>query len=634
MNELPDDEYRCMVQTLNKEQKEFFYHVLHLIKTSGEAFYCFLSGGAGVGKSHVTKALYQAALKYYNTRPGVNFAETKILMLAPTGKAAYNIKGNTIHSALAVPACQSLKNYKKLDSSRLNTLRCQIGGLKLIFVDEISMVGNTMFNVQFNNRLKDIKGSSLPFGGVSIVAIGDLFQLQPVMDGYIFKDMDNDEYGVLAPNVWQELFKMFELKEIMRQRGESKDFAELLNRLREGNHTKEGIIKLKERILNHTSAQYPKDAPHLFIQNAKVNDFNYKAHNALQGPKYSIKAHDTVIGTDSEELRDKILKQIPKDPRKTKQLHSVLHLAIGERTEISLNTRNDDGMTNGAGSVIKFMQIHKTDKPSGIIWVQFDHADVGQKTRHDNRQLYVNDIEPTWTPIKPSSTQFAVGRTRSVHVMRKQFPLRPAAAKTIHRSQGDTESRIVVNFETKRAIPHIHYVGLSRVTTIDGLYITDLCESKIAVNTDVQTEMHRLRTEGKLSLSVSPIYEAPQASIKICFLNARSLHKHIDDIRHDLNYSSTDVNIFSETRFFQHENDDSYLLDDKNYTLFRNDGTPRQNVRPYGGTAVYSRLDYYPGYPFCKYTWCRNNYFEVYDHTSYYNSGSIQLTNSINNRIM
>ena len=74
---------------------------------------------------------------------------------------------------------------------------------------------------------------------------------------------------------------------------------------------------------------------------------------------------------------------------------------------------------------------------------------------------------------------------------------------------------------------------------------------------------------------------------------------YVDDIRHDLNYSSTDVNIFSETRFFQHENDDLYLLDDKNYILFRNDGTPRQNVRPFGGTAVYSRLDYYPGYPFC-----------------------------------
>lgn len=106
LNELPDDEYRCMVQTLNKEQKEFFYHVLYLIKTSDEPFYCFLSGGAGVGKSHVTKALYQAALKYYNSRAGGNFAQIRVLVLASTGKAAYIIKGNTIHSALAIPACQ------------------------------------------------------------------------------------------------------------------------------------------------------------------------------------------------------------------------------------------------------------------------------------------------------------------------------------------------------------------------------------------------------------------------------------------------------------------------------------------------------------------------------------------------
>ena len=173
MNELPEDEYRHLVQTLNKEQKEFFYQVLHLIKTADEAFYCFLSGGAGVGKSHVTKALYQAALKYYNSRPGVNFAETKVLMLAPTRKSAYNIKGNTIHSALAIPACQSLRIYKSLDSSRLNTLRFQIGRVKLIFFDEISMVANTMFNIQINNTLKDIAGSSLPLGGISIIAIRD-----------------------------------------------------------------------------------------------------------------------------------------------------------------------------------------------------------------------------------------------------------------------------------------------------------------------------------------------------------------------------------------------------------------------------------------------------------------------------
>ena len=63
-----------------------------------------------------------------------------------------------------------------------------------------------MFNVQINHRLKDVKGSSIPFGCVIVIMIGDLFQLQPVVVGYIFKDMDNDEYGILAPNAWQEPF--------------------------------------------------------------------------------------------------------------------------------------------------------------------------------------------------------------------------------------------------------------------------------------------------------------------------------------------------------------------------------------------------------------------------------------------
>ena len=595
LHEEQDDVYRAMVQKLNREQKEFFYHVLYLIKTSDNPFYCFLSGGAGVGKSHLTKCLYQAALKYYNTRAGDDFHQVKILMLAPTGKAAYNIKGNTIHSALSIPACQSLKNYKHLDSSRLNTLRCQLGGLKLIFLDEISMVGSTMFNVQINNRLKDIKGSKEDFGGVSMVVIGDLFQLEPVMDRYIFKNLDNSEYAVLAPNKWQDNFNMFELEEIMRQR-ESKVFAEILNRLREGKHTKDDILKLKERLIKENSIQDPMDAPHLFIQNKKVNEFNQRVHNAATGEKFSIKAIDSVIGANSAQLRDKILSQIPDDPRKTKQIASNLQLSVGERTEIALNVRTDDGMTNGAGNVVKKIQLNQIDKPSGIIWVQFDHSDVGEKTRHENRRLYVQGIESTWTPIKPITTQFAVGRNQTAQVVRKQFPLRPAAAKTIHRSQGDTEQKIVVNFNTRRSIPHIHYVGLSRVTAIEGLFITDLCEDKIAVNPHVAAEMEHLRNERVLKLSVTPIYKTDQVSFKLCYLNARSLHKHIDDIRHDFNFANTDINIFSETRCMHSDNASMYDID--GYTLFRNDGHSL-TTRPFAGMAVFSRVEFLPGYPCC-----------------------------------
>ena len=94
-----------------------------------------------------------------------------------------------------------------------------------------------MFNIQINNRLKDIKGSNQDFGGVSIVEIGDLFQLQHVMDGYNFKDTDDFKQGVLSLNLQQEYFKLFELHEIMRQK-ESKVLAEISNRFKEGKHRK------------------------------------------------------------------------------------------------------------------------------------------------------------------------------------------------------------------------------------------------------------------------------------------------------------------------------------------------------------------------------------------------------------
>ncbi len=147
---MQDDEYRGLVQMLNKKQREFFYHALHIIKTS-KPFYAFSSGGGGVGKSYLIKSIYQAALKYHNARSGEDFRRAHVLLLVPTGKTAYLIKGNTIHCALAIPASQSLKNNKPLDSGRLNTLRCELGAPKLILLDEISMVGNIRREQKFHS---------------------------------------------------------------------------------------------------------------------------------------------------------------------------------------------------------------------------------------------------------------------------------------------------------------------------------------------------------------------------------------------------------------------------------------------------------------------------------------------------
>ena len=82
------------------------------------------------------------------------------------------------------------------------------------------------------------------------------------------------------------------------------------------------------------------------------------------------------------------MKQIPNDPRKTRQIISNLKLAEVERTELAVNVRIQDGMTNGAGNIVKKISLHQSEKPSRITCVQFDHANVGEKSRQDKESVY------------------------------------------------------------------------------------------------------------------------------------------------------------------------------------------------------------------------------------------------------
>jgi hypothetical protein len=244
------------------------------------------------------------------------------------------------------------------------------------------------------------------------------------------------------------------------------------------------------------------------LENALVDDYNEKVYESFSSDKYVIKAQDSVIGACSTELKEKIMRQIPYiSLQNSKQLAHKLKLAVGQRTEMAVNVRTEDGLTNGASNIIKLIQLRDDSKPSDLVRVQFDCEDVGKKTRQENRTLYFRGIESTWTPIKPVTTQFVVGKTKSAQVVRKQFPLRPATAKTVHRSQGDT-----------RAIPHIHYVALSGVTTIEGLHITDLCEDKISIDQRVVEEMETLRTERSLKLCFTPLYMLDNSDLKVCYL--------------------------------------------------------------------------------------------------------------------
>ena len=116
--------------------------------------------------------MYEALIRFLNSIAGENPDDVKVVKTTPTGKAAFNIKGNTLHAAFKIPANRGFE-YCALDSDRLNTIRAKLNRLRVIFVDEISMVGSGMFNF-LNLRLQQIMGTNEPFGGISLVTVGDL----------------------------------------------------------------------------------------------------------------------------------------------------------------------------------------------------------------------------------------------------------------------------------------------------------------------------------------------------------------------------------------------------------------------------------------------------------------------------
>ena len=150
-----------------------------------------------------------------------------------------------------------------------------------------------MFNF-VNERLQEIMATKKPFGGISIVCIGDLFQLRPVLDGWVFKQPSKD-LAILGPNIWKDHFKLFELTRIMRQRGDQ-TFAETLNRLREGVHTSQDVQLLKSRCLSTTHPDYQIDAPHILYYNDDVMKHNDRILLSAHTEKVVCKSFDVAIG--------------------------------------------------------------------------------------------------------------------------------------------------------------------------------------------------------------------------------------------------------------------------------------------------------------------------------------------------
>ena len=213
-------------------------------------------------------------------------SKSRILVLAPTGVAAVNVNGTTIHSGLNIPTRGKL--FPLNDKSR-TTLRLKLSCVELIMIDKISMVPNKLIK-EIDLRLREIFSCDIPFGGKSVILCGDLYQLPPVNGKPVYMHDSSYIQGILGLELWRK-FSIAELTEVMRQRGDFQ-FIDLLNQVRIGELNEQNVNLLKSRFILKDSARYPVQAIHIFAENAPANQHNQQMFEQLDTPLVQILAID------------------------------------------------------------------------------------------------------------------------------------------------------------------------------------------------------------------------------------------------------------------------------------------------------------------------------------------------------
>ncbi|XP_062614313.1 uncharacterized protein LOC134276047 [Saccostrea cucullata] len=536
-----------ILQNLNETQTKVFYLVREwcLAKHFGEktdALHIFITGGAGTGKSHLIKAIHYEASRIL----GKNLTSpdsVSVLLAAFTGTAAFNIGGNTIHHLFSLPKYMSLP-YEPLREQSLSEMRVHLGDLQILVIDEISMVYKRLL-YYVHERLVQIKKCREPFGGVSVIAVGDFYQLPPVKqrkDERLYKE--NAAYPV---DHWLDLFKVVELSEIMRQR-EDIPFATALNSLR-SREIKEPLEYETDSILKECEREGPHDVLHVYATNDEVNAYNLTMLRGTCEDIVEIDAQDFTKDRSSGKL---ILRSKPLTRSRTDNLSSSLLMGVGARVMLTRNCNVEDGLVNGVmGHITHFVygQIHGVNNVVAV-GVIFDNINVGMKSGNKTRNGNIVLIERVQEEILEQKTK---------NVVRHQFPLRLSWACTAHKVQGMTVDKVVVNLD-RTFSPGQGYVALSRVTSKQGLFIeTNDIESfkkKIYADPEVKSALQGMP---KLIL---PNFDASEQGITIYLHNIQSLNKHFEDLRKDIRCRNANIICLTETWLRSGQNVSSLKIKD------------------------------------------------------------------------
>lgn len=381
----------------------------------------FITGHAGTGKSYILEKLKEII--------------PDIVITSTTGIAAVNVKGQTLHSWAGIGICNQPveKRINKILGDY--TVSKRIRDCKILAVDEVSMLDIKTFEYT-DKVLRKIRNTDKPFGGILTIFIGDFYQLPPVNErnselkkGYCFES-----------DLWREFeFNTIILTKSYRQNEEN--LIKALSDIRINAMTAEDEKLLRTR--EYENNDDLSDILHIFATNEEAkryNDFNFKKIDA-----------PAKIFNSKDIFKDKFQFDIDKYCRAEKEIE----LKVGTRVMLLINLDFEKCLINGScGNVMEM--------DNDYILVKFDNGITSEVKRHD----------------------FEFYKNNKLIAKRVQFPLRLAYGITIHKSQGMSLDKLVVDgskiFEKGQV-----YVALSRIRTLDGLYLINFDPDKIIVDEKV-----------------------------------------------------------------------------------------------------------------------------------------------------
>ncbi|KEO74206.1 helix-turn-helix domain-containing protein [Anditalea andensis] len=452
------------------------------------AKHLFLTGKAGTGKTTFLKYIHRNCPK-------------KLAILAPTGVAAINAGGVTIHSFFQLPFgsflpaqnlpqgtqvnffnSQSLLKHLKLNSSKRSLMQ----ELELLIIDEVSMVRADLLDAM-DTVLRHVRRNHKPFGGIQMLFIGDLYQLPPVV-----KDEENrvlhqyySSSFFFHAKVLQEAPPVYlDLKKIYRQ--SDKDFIKLLNNLRNNEVKEEDIALLKRYYKPNFIPESKGEYITLTSHNAKAAIINQQELNKLPGKTHCFNAE---IGGEINEHA------LPAENK----------LILKEGSQVMF-VRNDKDRRYYNGKTAIITRIKGEE-----IYVTFPDEKGELKVEKES-----------WSNVRYAYNQESDQVEENIKGTFVQYPLRLAWAITIHKSQGLTFAKAIVDAGDSFAAGQV-YVALSRLTSLDGLILKSPINAS-CIRTDQEAKDFAETEPDSDSLQKS-LKEAQRQFIHESFIQGFSWHK-------------------------------------------------------------------------------------------------------------